>query len=166
MLRTVLSIVALALLPSFAWADERGDLLDELDVPAGRLVELAEATPANLFSFRPVDRVRTVSEVYMHVATNNFYAARDLGLPLPEDLPSDLELEVTSKTEVLDYLARSFDRFEMAVKQVDPGAEIHLWGKDRSTRSVLLHFIGHAHEHLGQSVAYARAAGVVPPWSR
>jgi hypothetical protein len=23
----------------------------------------------------------------------------------------------------------------------------------------------HAHEHLGQSIAYARANGVVPPWT-
>jgi hypothetical protein len=24
----------------------------------------------------------------------------------------------------------------------------------------------HAHEHLGQSIAYARMNGVVPPWSQ
>ncbi len=25
---------------------------------------------------------------------------------------------------------------------------------------------GHAHEHLGQAIAYARSNGVVPPWSQ
>jgi hypothetical protein len=26
--------------------------------------------------------------------------------------------------------------------------------------------IAHAHEHLGQSIAYARINGVTPPWSK
>jgi uncharacterized damage-inducible protein DinB len=30
---------------------------------------------------------------------------------------------------------------------------------------MLVHIVTHAHEHLGQSIAYARMNGVVPPWT-
>jgi hypothetical protein len=31
---------------------------------------------------------------------------------------------------------------------------------------VLLQLVAHMNEHLGQSIAYARMNGIVPPWSR
>ena len=31
--------------------------------------------------------------------------------------------------------------------------------------AVLLQLLAHMNEHLGQSIAYARMNGVVPPWS-
>ena len=38
-----------------------------------QLVELAEATPAEKFAWRPAAGVRSVSEVYMHIAVANFW---------------------------------------------------------------------------------------------
>jgi uncharacterized damage-inducible protein DinB len=38
-------------------------------------------------------------------------------------------------------------------------------GKMTSERAVLLLIATHMHEHLGQSIAYARVSGIVPPWS-
>jgi hypothetical protein len=38
-----------------------------------QLVALAEATPEEKFSWRPAPGVRSTSEVYMHLATANFY---------------------------------------------------------------------------------------------
>jgi uncharacterized damage-inducible protein DinB len=34
-----------------------------------------------------------------------------------------------------------------------------------TVRGALLLATTHMHEHLGQSIAYARTIGVVPPWS-
>ena len=34
-----------------------------------------------------------------------------------------------------------------------------------SERSAFTLLLSHAHEHLGQSIAYARMNGVTPPWS-
>ena len=33
-------------------------------------------------------------------------------------------------------------------------------------RPVFTTMMNHLHEHLGQSIAYARMNGVVPPWSQ
>ena len=40
-----------------------------------------------------------------------------------------------------------------------------LFGRDTTKRAAMLMYVTHMHEHLGQSVAYARSNGVVPPWS-
>lgn len=38
-----------------------------------QLIELAEATPADKFAWRPAAGVRSTSQVYMHTAMSNFY---------------------------------------------------------------------------------------------
>jgi hypothetical protein len=40
-----------------------------------------------------------------------------------------------------------------------------MFGKDTTYEGVLVTILNHLHEHLGQSIAYARMNGVVPPWS-
>ena len=42
---------------------------------------------------------------------------------------------------------------------------VELFGRDSTYRAVFLVIVGHISEHLGQSIAYARMNGVVPPWS-
>ena len=41
-----------------------------------------------------------------------------------------------------------------------------MFGNATTHRGVLVTVLSHLHEHLGQSVAYARMNGVVPPWSQ
>ena len=39
------------------------------------------------------------------------------------------------------------------------------FGGKNTERGALLFIVRHAAEHLGQSIAYARFAGVTPPWT-
>ncbi len=145
----------------------RADFLNDFDRASEKLANLADAMPKDAFTWRLTDEVRTVSEIYMHVASANFYFARDLGVPLPGDLPEELEKNVTTKAEVILLLKESLDHVHQAVeKNADLDREIELFGRQRSVRSIFMILAGHAHEHLGQAIAYARAKGVVPPWSR
>ncbi len=145
----------------------RADFLNDFDRTSEKLMDLAKAMPRDDFSWRPTDEVRTVSEIYMHVTSTNFYLARDLGIPLPADLPEDLEENVKTSAEVRILFAESLDHVRQAVeKHTDLEKKIELFGKKRSVRSIFMLVSGHAHEHLGQAIAYARARGVVPPWSR
>jgi uncharacterized damage-inducible protein DinB len=43
--------------------------------------------------------------------------------------------------------------------------KVDFFGQKMTVRSVLLVLLSHMHEHLGQSIAYARMEGVVPPWT-
>ncbi len=47
----------------------------------------------------------------------------------------------------------------------DLEAGTRLYGRDVAKWAVLLQLVAHMNEHLGQSIAYARTNGVVPPWS-
>src|SRR5215469_15877007 len=78
-----------------------------------QLIDLAEATPAEKFSWRPAPGVRSTSEVYMHIAITNFGLLALTGPKVLEDLKRELEKTITSKADVINWLKRSLD----AVKQ-------------------------------------------------
>jgi uncharacterized damage-inducible protein DinB len=157
--------------------DFTSDVIANLTRVGKQLVSLAEATPADKFSWRPTDEVRKVSEVYMHVvAANDFIpvllgAAPPKGVTIPEkpfDLSPKLEAEVTSKDEVVARLRESFEYAAAALRTISPSdldTESQAFGFPASKRAYVLILLSHAHEHLGQSIAYARSVGVVPPWN-
>jgi uncharacterized damage-inducible protein DinB len=134
-----------------------------------QLVELAEATPAEKFAWRPAPGVRSTSEVYMHIVTANFYLLRVNGPRVPDDLKEGIETSVTSKAEVIAWLKRSLEAVKKAhlgVKPEELQRKVRVNGRDSTVDGMYLRIIVHANEHMGQLVAYARMSGVTPPWSR
>jgi DinB superfamily len=79
-----------------------------------QLIALADATPAEQFGWRPAVGVRSTSEVYMHIATSNFYLLSVTGPKMPPDLKEDAEKTVTSKAEVIGWLKRSLEAVKEA----------------------------------------------------
>ena len=131
-----------------------------------KLVRLAEATPPEKFTWRPARDVRSISEVYMHVAGANYFLCTFVGVEAPE-ASQDLEKRVTKKAQVITELKRSFDHLRSASASVtDLEKRVKLFGSSTSHRGVLSSILQHVYEHLGQSIAYARMNGVTPPWSR
>jgi uncharacterized damage-inducible protein DinB len=47
----------------------------------------------------------------------------------------------------------------------DLDKQLDLFGGKKTERGILLFMIRHMAEHLGQSIAYARMNGIVPPWT-
>lgn len=135
-----------------------------------QLLSLAEATPAEKFTWRPVPGVRSMSEVYMHIALANFYLLSVTGPKMPADIKSgDMEKKVTSKAEVIDWLKRSLDAVSAAhaaVKPADLQRKVKIAGRDATVDGMYLRIIIHANEHMGQLIAYARTSGITPPWSK
>jgi uncharacterized damage-inducible protein DinB len=135
-----------------------------------QLIALAEATPAEKFAWRPAPKVRSVSEVYMHIAMANFYLLSVTGPKMPADMTSvELEKTVTAKADVIDWLKRSLEAVKvahLAVKPADLTRKVKVNGVDATVDGMYLRIIVHANEHMGQLVAYARMTGVVPPWSK
>jgi len=43
---------------------------------------------------------------------------------------------------------------------------VKLFGRDWKKHEAVSYILEDQHEHLGQSIAYARSNGVVPPWSK
>jgi uncharacterized damage-inducible protein DinB len=164
-----LTLVSLAL---SAWpaaaADFRTDLVNDLGQLETKLVGLAKAIPADQYSWRPSEGVRTVSQVLMHAAAANYFYPTLMGATLPEGVnPRGLE-EITDKDEVVKTLEASIAFLKGHIEGAADDqmtATVNAFGQEM-TRAGLLHgALSHNHEHLGQMIAYARSVGVTPPWS-
>ena len=134
-----------------------------------QLVALAEATPADKFSWRPAPGVRSVSEVYMHIVTANFYLLSVTGPKMPPEIKEHMDKTVTSKPEVIAWLKRSLDAVKYAHAKTTPAdlqRKVHIADRNATVDGMYLRIIVHANEHMGQLVAYARMTGVTPPWSQ
>jgi uncharacterized damage-inducible protein DinB len=134
-----------------------------------QLVALAEAIPADKYTWRPGPGVRSTSEVFMHVVVANFSLLSVTGPRIPTDLKSEaMANAVTAKPEVIAWLRRSLDAVKNAHAAVTPAElqrKVRINGRDSTVDGMYLRIIVHANEHMGQLVAYARINGVVPPWS-
>jgi uncharacterized damage-inducible protein DinB len=134
-----------------------------------QLIALAEATPAEKFSWRPAPGVRSTSEVYMHIVDANFYLLSVTGPKMPADLTEDMGKTVTSKPEVIAWLKRSLEAVKTAHAAETPKdlqRKVKIDDRDATVDGMYLRIIVHANEHMGQLIAYARMTGVVPPWSK
>lgn len=145
----------------------RAEFLVQLEEVEQKIVGLAEATPADKFGWRPAGDVRSIAEVYMHIAGWNYYLSSFLGAR-SRPHGTDMEKSVTRKADVIAELKKSFDHLHDAVNKTrDLDKAVKMFGSQPTThRGVMLTMLSHLHEHLGQSIAYARMNGVAPPWSR
>jgi uncharacterized damage-inducible protein DinB len=134
-----------------------------------QLIDLAEATPADKFSWRPAPGVRSTSEVYMHIAVANFYLLSITGPKMPPEIKLEMEKSVTAKADVISWLKRSLDAVKEAHATVTPTdlqRKVHIADRDATVDGMYLRIIVHANEHMGQLIAYARMSGITPPWSK
>ena len=141
----------------------------EWDHVSRHLVQLAQAIPADKYSWRPAPNVRSVSEVFMHIANANFYLLSITGPAMPSDLKEGMEKSVTAKADVISWLKRSLAAVKDAhgkVKPADLTRHLTVFKHDGTVDGMYLRIIVHANEHYGQMIAYARSIGVTPPWSK
>lgn len=154
------------------------DLLSDLDEAEAKLVQLAQAMPRDDYDWRPGEGVRSVGEVFKHVAADNYLMTIPLGVAAPPDTGIKLEDYGTTgafekrslgKDQIISELRRSFAGIKQAfsaLTQADAGQTVAVFGSDMTRQRLMVMITTHVHEHLGQSIAYARSNGIVPPWSR
>jgi uncharacterized damage-inducible protein DinB len=148
----------------------RAEFLKELGDLESKYVQLAEQMPAEKYTWRPGEGVRSVAEVFMHMSQANYGLARRLGAQPPAGFtPQGFEKSTTDKAKIVDHLKQSFAHLRnAAISANDADADKTMpWfgGQTITQRGFLTFLIRHAGEHLGQSIAYARVNGVKPPWS-
>jgi uncharacterized damage-inducible protein DinB len=150
-------------------AGTRESILFQIDQAREKLIALAEAMPAEKYTWRPGEGVRSVGEVFNHASAANYFLPTFWGAKIPAGVdPRTLEKDGGDKAKTIDTLKKSFDQLKQeiqAVPEADLGRQIKLFGHDATVRDAMMVLASHAHEHLGQSIAYARMNGVVPPWS-
>ncbi|TAK53299.1 MAG: DinB family protein [Bacteroidetes bacterium] len=146
----------------------RGDFLAQMKDVEEKIIGLAEAMPQEKYTWRPMEGVRSVSEVFMHIAGGNYLFPKFIGVKAPEGLSQDMEKTVTDKAKVKEVLKLSFEHIRKAVMEMkdnDLENPVKMFGKETTFRDAIFTAATHMHEHLGQAIAYARMNAIVPPWT-
>lgn len=147
----------------------RAEFLNELRTQEQKFVSLAQAIPQDKYTWRPAEGVRSISEVFLHVAAANFNLPKLIGVPPPSDFKvQGFDKSTTDKTKIVQSIQDAFAHMREAVVNMpdsDLEKQVDLFGTKYTYRGVLLFVLRHNAEHLGQAIAYARMNGVVPPWS-
>jgi uncharacterized damage-inducible protein DinB len=160
-----------------AAAHVRAAYLADLDTLHAKFMALANAIPAEKYSWRPGTGVRSISEVFMHIAGEWYHwAPASIGRKAPADFPTDraqlmakldgLE-KTTTKNEVIAELNKSWTHCRAQFVATDPATltgKYKPWGM--TVDAAAFSMAGDLHEHLGQLIAYSRSVGVKPPWSK
>ena len=174
-IRRLLAAVLVALAASAAFAHEetssiKSEILVWISDAEGKLNQLAEATPADKYGWRPADGVRTTGEVFMHVAAANYGIPTFWGVAPPAGFKFETyEGSLKAKADIQKALKESFAHVKKALAAADDATlakQIEFFGMKTTVRGAYLLVLSHAHEHLGQSITHARSNGIVPPWSQ
>ena len=153
----------------------RKSYLGAVEELQGKFLQLAEAFPADKYSWRPAPGVRSVGEVFMHVASEYYaWSPRSFGaqpspvVTMTREGFQQFEANAT-KENVLKHLKEGYTYRRQAVEAVDPATLVgtkKFFGTDATTADIALGMSGDLHEHLGQLIAYARMNGIKPPWTK
>ena len=142
----------------------QASLANDVGTLSDKFTGLAKAM-AGKYDWRPGQGVRSVSEVFnLIVGENKMLTALLTGAqPGPRGNP------ITDPAQLQEALASSYAALKTAVgglSDADMKAPVKMFGRDMTKQGAALLLIMDQHEHLGQSIAYARSNGVVPPWSK
>ena len=141
-----------------------------------KFIDLAKAIPESAYSWHPTG-ARTVGEVLLHIAGENYLIPSFMGKPIPAGVAinaADMktveayEARKLTKDQIIAELEASFANLHAALPNTDANLNenIKFFGSDLTRQRAVIGTVTHLHEHLGQLIAYARSNNITPPWSR
>ena len=120
---------------------------------------------AGKYDWKPGEGVRSVGDVFNLIVKENGIL---LGT-LTGAGEGGREAQVTEPAKLQEALKASYANLQKTIEglsDADLKAPVKLFGKDFTKEGAVRYLFADQHEHLGQSIAYARSNGVVPPWSK
>jgi uncharacterized damage-inducible protein DinB len=149
--------------------DMKAQALEDLKDLQKKYTDLAGAIPQDKYTWRPTEGVRSISELFLHVSAAGYGIPSMLGRPVPSGFDGKtFEKSTTDKAKVIEALNKSFasaTSFVESMTNADFAKLEPKLGPQANDGDVVYILVTHAHEHLGQAIAYARVNGVVPPWT-
>jgi uncharacterized damage-inducible protein DinB len=149
--------------------DMKPQSLLDLETMQKKFVDLANALPADKLTWRPSPDSRSFAEVFLHVSGERYQILALMGTQPPADFDGKtFEKSTTDQAKIVDELNKSWEFAKKAISgmtNADFAKPLPKLGPDANAGDVVYILVADAHEHLGQSVAYARETGVVPPWT-
>jgi uncharacterized damage-inducible protein DinB len=133
-------------------------------------LDVANAMPAELYTFRPNAEEMTFGEQINHIAVSNLYRFNQITgvkTPSPLDLShppaSDKETAVKLLEESFDYVLEVLPK--ITPQQLQRTWHIPSWKgrNDPDGRAMILNMFVHTAHHRAQCEVYLRAKGIKPP---
>jgi len=166
--RTIACAVAMAAVLSLAplrAQTTQTALSKEAETLSDKFAGLARVM-AGKYDWKPGAGVRSVGDVFNLIVTENGLLVGVLsGTPKTEAKPAP----ITDPEKLQEALKASYVNLQKAITGLsdnDLQTPVKLFGRDMTKQGALMLILEDQHEHLGQSIAYARSNGVVPPWSK
>ena len=131
------------------------------------IVRTAEMVPADKYSYKPVDGVRTMGQLLAHVADGQY----EFCGPVKEGhmVRKDVEKSATTKEAITKALNEAFAYCEATyagMTDASAAQTVNLFGMKMTKLGVLDFNVAHTFEHYGNLVTYMRMNGMVPPSSQ
>ena len=180
-LRTVLPALAILAASPVTYAQQASsvasDLRADIEQVEQKMLGLAKAIPEEKYAWRPGQGVRSIGEVLLHVAADNYLIPAAIGFPADastgikgDDYKTALAFEkrAMNKAATIVELEKSFAHLKKALADTPAdrlSKPVSMFGMNMSTQQAWILTTTHVHEHLGQMIAYARSNGVAPPWT-
>jgi uncharacterized damage-inducible protein DinB len=141
-----------------AFGKDAGTLSDKFTALAGVM--------SGKYDWKPGQGVRSVGDVFNLIVKENGLLVGVLsGTPNTGAKPAP----ITDPEKLQAALKASYVDLQKAITGLsdnDLQTPVKLFGRDMTKQDALMLILDDQHEHLGQSIAYARTNGVVPPWSK
>ena len=161
-------------LPSVALAQNgaavRGEMMRHFEESMSKFISLAAAMPADKYNWKPSEPAMPVGHVYAHVARYNYwYLTNEMKLPAAPGIGLDTVEAMRNKDQLVALLRNSRDYVRKSLAAMPAGAmdaPSSIYGRAAPQWAILVQLVAHMNEHLGQSIAYARANNITPPWSQ
>lgn len=134
-------------------------------------VDYLNSMPADKYSFKAVDSIRSFAQQMLHLAGGNIFLMSTATDAKPPFMRQDLETSAgaQSKDSVMYFVTASYDYCINAVKATD----VNKWGEKKkmmkmeATRFALMQkTFEHQTHHRGQATIYIRLQGIRPPAER
>ena len=161
----VLAIVLMAPLAQAQSAKFQAAFGEDAGTLSQKFTGLAQVM-AGKYAWKPGQGVRSVGDVFNLIVLENGLLAGVLsGTPNTGARPAP----ITDPEKMQEALKASYANLQKLIAGLsdnDLQTRVKLFGEDTTKQGAVMHVITDQHEHLGQSIAYARSNGVVPPWSK
>ena len=154
----MLSCLLLSALTSFGQStpekapDMSTDLRNGFNEVNDWVMKAADTVPADKYSYRPVDTVRTFGQLIAHITDSyNYFCAHGVGNKVEWTTP--VEKGATDKETLLPKLKEAVGRCNTA------------YSSGSAQQKPLFINIGHTNLHYGNIITYIRMMGLKPPSS-
>jgi len=154
-----------------AWQNEA---VADLEQMRDKFVSLAEAFPEDTWGWMPMEGTRSVRDVMVLMVVEGHIFPSMWGADPPMGAGDGFggetaRVSAMSRADVIQEMERSLDYMVESLRSMtgaERNADASWFGTPTNGTGVVMHSLVDMHEHLGQSVAYARMNQIVPPWSR